>query len=217
MESIGQLNCHTQVGRMSYMLLRQKGVSLVVSLVMLVPVLLLGISATQLALQGEKASRNDRDFQIAFQAAEAALIDAELDIENSPDIARSRSELFSETGQQAFVEGCGAGNNNVSLGLCARAAEGGAPAWLTVDFLETGPASARTVPYGRFTGKVLPVGEGALPARLPRYIIETLIYNRPGEIAESTGKTHFYRVTALGFGARDTTRVVLQTFYRKEN
>ena len=55
---------------------RQRGASLIVSLLMLVAVLVLGISAAQIALQGEKASRNDRDRQIAFQAAEAALMDA---------------------------------------------------------------------------------------------------------------------------------------------
>jgi len=196
---------------------RQRGASLVVSLVMLVPVLLLGISAAKLSLQGEKASRNDRDRQVAFQAAEAALIDAELDIEKSPDPAKSRSDLFSESGQDAFIEGCGAGADNVSLGLCVWPAQGSVPSWLAIDFLDAAPATSGTVPYGRFTGKTLPIGEGALPARLPRYVIESLVYNKPGEAAEGAGKTHFYRITAIGFGARDTTRVVLQTFYRKES
>ena len=67
----------------------QYGATLLVTLLMLVVVLLLGIAAAQIALQGEKSSRNDRDRQIAFQAAEAALLDAEMDIEQSPDAGLS--------------------------------------------------------------------------------------------------------------------------------
>ena len=56
-----------------------------------------------------------------------------------------------------------------------------------------------------------------MPARPPRYLIELMAYNKAGEDASGDGRTYFYRVTAIGFGMRDTTRVVLQTFYRKEN
>ena len=53
-------------------------------LCLLVIILLLGISAAQMALQGEKAARGERDRQIAFQAAEEALVDAQNDIEGLP-------------------------------------------------------------------------------------------------------------------------------------
>jgi type IV pilus assembly protein PilX len=42
-------------------------------------------------------------------------------------------------------------------------------------------------------------------------------YNAPGEGATSEHMTYFYRITAIGFGVRDTTQVVLQTFYRKDS
>jgi type IV pilus assembly protein PilX len=195
---------------------RQQGISLIVSLLMLIAVVLLGISAAQIALQGEKASRNDRDRQIAFQAAEAALLDAELDIEKSPDAARTRSALFAQGKSGGFIEGCGAGEANQSLGLCSRAAEGMPPVWLTVDFLNTAAATTKSVPYGKFTGKVFQTDGGSLPGKLPRYVIELMVYNNAGESADMSGRTYFYRVTAIGFGARDTTAVVLQSFYRKE-
>jgi type IV pilus assembly protein PilX len=194
----------------------QNGASLVVSLLMLIAVMLLGLSATQIALQSEKASRNDRDRQIAFQAAEAALLDAEMDIENSPDPARSRSTLFSKDHAHAFVAGCGAGEANPYLGLCARAAEDAVPAWIAVDFLNHAPTTA-SVPFGKFTGQAFQTGQGSLPSGPPRYIVELIPYNRPGESAELSARTHAYRVTAVGFGMRDATRVVLQTFYRKED
>jgi type IV pilus assembly protein PilX len=71
----------------------QQGAALIVSLLMLVAVMLLGVSAAHIALEGEKASRNDRDRQLAFQAAEAGLMDAEMDIENASGPA-SRSHIF---------------------------------------------------------------------------------------------------------------------------
>ena len=61
---------------------RERGVALLVTLLMLVAVLLLGASASTMALLGEQAARAERDRLIAFQAAEDALMDAERDIES---------------------------------------------------------------------------------------------------------------------------------------
>lgn len=190
------------------MLYRQKGASLAVALLMLVAVLILSGSAANNALQGDKAARNERDRQVAFQAAEAALVDAEQDIESG-----SRSILFAKDSAEGFYEGCaGAGPH---LGLCLPAMEGQPPAWLLADFAGEA-AQARTVSYGQFTGAVFQAGKGTLPARPPRYIIELLPYTRAGEDAGSTGRSYFYRITAAGFGMRPETLVVLQTYFRKE-
>jgi type IV pilus assembly protein PilX len=194
--------------------LRQRGASLIISLLMLIAVLLLGMSAAQIALQGEKASRNERDRQIAFQAAEAALMDAEMDIENSP-AQESRSNIFAPDSADGFTPGCGAGSGNIHLGLCNRAEEGTTPIWQSIDFLDQSE-QARSVPYGRFTGQSFQTGKGFLPGRKPRYIIELMAYNLPGAGTSGEDMTYFYRVTAIGFGARDETQVVLQTFYRKD-
>lgn len=195
--------------------LQQRGASLIVSLLMLVAVLLLGISAAQISLQGEKASRNDRDRQIALQAAEAALQDAEMDIENSPD-AKSRSALFSENPVLTdFIDGCGTGDSNTNLGLCATASPGSAPIWLTVDFTDAAASSTKSVPFGNFTGQKMQTGKGSLPSKLPRYIIEVLDYNAAAAVTDIENKKYFYRITAMGFGTRESTQVVLQTFYRK--
>ncbi|HEV2609429.1 MAG TPA: PilX N-terminal domain-containing pilus assembly protein [Noviherbaspirillum sp.] len=194
---------------------RQFGAALIVSLLMLVVVMMLGMSAAQTALQSEKASRNDRDRQVALQAAEAALMDAETDIEGSPDPARSRSRLFAHDRTEGFSPGCGIENPALYLGLCSRAEGGHVPAWTNADLLDPSPA-AMTVPYGHFTGQVFQTGAGPMPARPPRYVIELMAYNRAGEDATLDGRNYFYRVTAIGFGMRDTTQVVLQTFYRKD-
>jgi type IV pilus assembly protein PilX len=192
---------------------KQHGASLVVTLLMLIAVLLLSASAAHIALQSEKASRNDRDRQVALQAAEAALMDAELDIEGSPD-PESRSDLFHSDSTMGFEgPGCGASDDKY-LGLCVRAKEGDPPLWQTVDLLDT--KDAKTVPYGRFTGQSFQTGSGSLPARPPRYLIEQVVYKKAGEGAEKGEATYFYLITAIGFGTRDTTHVVLQTFYRKD-
>jgi type IV pilus assembly protein PilX len=190
---------------------RQAGVSLVVSLLMLIVVLLLGISAAQIALQGEKASRNDRDRQIALQAAEAALMDAEFDIQGS-SAKESRSDLFSSDSAMSFPA-VGCKSDGKFAGLCGSTDANGTPVWLSVDFMDES-ASAKTVAYGQFTGQSFQSGKGPLPVRRPRYIIELMQSTLQG--TDAYQQTYFYRVTAIGFGMRDTTQVVLQTFYGKE-
>lgn len=180
---------------------------------MLVVIMALGMSGAQIALFGEKAARNSRDRQIALQAAEAALMDAETDIEQSPNAALSRSAMFSESSSEGFVEGCGSASDGTSFGLCLRASDA-TPIWEAVDFLATGNA-ARTVPYGHFTGSQFQSGEGPMPVRNPRYAIE-LVSNRlsPSD-ATTSGMTNLYRITAIGFGPQLGTQVLLQSFYRK--
>ncbi|MET3133820.1 type IV pilus assembly protein PilX [Oxalobacteraceae bacterium GrIS 1.11] len=190
---------------------RQGGAVLMLALFLMVAILLLGASAAQLALQGEKAARGERDWHIAFQAAEEALMDAEHDIEGRAG-APGRSAMFAPDSALGFVDGCG--SDSVNLGLCLRAGEGAPPVWQSIDFADDGAGTARSVPYGRFTGAAMQTGEGFLPFKRPRYIIELLPYTKEGEDA-GAGMRYIYRVTAIGFGARESSQVVLQTFYRK--
>lgn len=172
----------------------QTGATLITVLVMLLLILMLGLAAAQIALQGEKAARNDRDRHIAFQAAEAALLDAEIAIEHSPDAATSRHHIFTRQGELDFPlpdqEECASAASNVYPGLCD------------------------TVPYGRFTGNQFLTGVAALPAMAPRYAIELMVDHK---VTLLTGKpAYFYRITAIGYGARVSTQVVLQSVYRKQ-
>ena len=188
---------------------REDGAALLIALVLLLAVLIVGVSAARTALDAEKSARNMRDRHIAFQAAEAALADAERDIEGVRDPARAA--LFAVGSAIGFEDGCGRGANNANLGLCLRAPPMLTPAWLAADL--AGDEGA-TVPYGKFTGAAMPVGSGPLPALAPRYIIELMPLARAGEDAgERAGNV--YRITAIGFGTRASTRVVLQAFYRK--
>lgn len=190
---------------------RQHGVALLYTLFVLIVVLLLGASGAQLALQGEKAARGERDRHIAFHAAEEALLDAENDIEAEPG-ATGRGARFAPDNALGFADGCGGAGAGDQAGLCLRAADAVAPVWQSVDL---GAAGAQSVAYGQFTGAVMPTGQGFLPARAPRYIIEVLPYHLAGEEA-GLAPALAYRVTALGFGAREADQVVLQTIYRKQ-
>ncbi|MBC3871285.1 pilus assembly PilX family protein [Undibacterium oligocarboniphilum] len=192
---------------------RQKGISLVVSLLMLIVVLVLSMSLTTISLQGEKASRNDRDRQIALMSAEAALKDAEMDIDPQVALANGRSNVFDATSNLFFEAGCASGDGNLYQGMCLPAANGQTPVWLSID-LSNDAAGAPSVKYGRFTGQTMVAGKGAFPAKLPRYIIEAVQDVEAGGKADEQTK-YFFRITAIGFGPNPNTQVVLQSFYRK--
>lgn len=185
-------------------------------LCLLVIILLLGISAAQMALQGEKAARGERDRQIAFQAAEEALVDAQNDIEGLPG-APGRASFFAPDSAAGFATGCGEGG---ARGLCLPAPEDGPALWQSMD-LDGADAGSRAVPYGQFTGAVMQAGQGFLPSRQPRYLIELLPFHPPGAQAAAVAgglatESYVYRITAIGFGAQESTQVVLQSYYRKE-
>lgn len=193
----------------------QKGISLIVALIMMIAISLLGVSAAQIAMQSEKSSRGDRDRQIAMQAAESALKDAEMDIRGSPD-PESRSDKFSTYPlEEDFIEGCGAGLANRSLGLCKPSSDLANPVWIKVDFSDSGDNSTRSVPFGRFTGQKMQIGTSMLPSQLPRYIIENVPFQAPPMNADQVATV--YRITAIGFGVKPTTQVVLQSFYFKDD
>lgn len=190
----------------------ERGVTLIVVLLILVVVTLVGLGAAQLALLGERSTRYDRDYLVASQAAEAALMDAEFDIRGPNTGTGNRVADFSqEYGDSLFAVGCG--TTSRTRGLCIPAPDGSKPVWATVDFLATG-ATAPSVGFGEFTGRAFPVGSGVMPALAPRYIIEIVDDKPVGGSATSVKK--MYRITAIGFGPREDIQVVMQIAFRKE-
>lgn len=189
----------------------QRGFSLITTLILLIVVTVLGIGASQIVLMSERATRFDRDTQIAFQAAEAALLDAEFDIRGPNGSANQRVSTFTSSSGLGFIDGCGTGT---ARGLCMPAASGQKPVWYAVDFTDE-TSSAKTVKFGGFTGRTFATGStGIRPEMPPHYIIEA-IPDTAGGSSASTQRTLF-RVTAMGFGPRKETQVVLQMIFRKE-
>lgn len=144
------------------------------------------------------------------------MLDAEYEISGAGGSGTARASLFLREHAGSFVDGCGAGEDNPALGLCLYTPDKSAAAWLNVNLLDTAPSSTKSVPYGRFTGQSLQVGEGLLPRKLPRYIIEQVKIQLPGSATEPPERDQLYRITAIGFGMQENTFVVLQSLFFKE-
>jgi type IV pilus assembly protein PilX len=144
-------------------LLPERGASLIMVMIVLTIVSLLGIGAIQISMMSERGARSDRDMQLAWQSAEAALIDAEIDL-FGPGPSTRRAVFTPSTNINAFTSGCGTTGN--SIGLCSLVTSG-KPSWMSanVDFADTS-SSAPTAAYGTYTGRTFAAGgAGVQPAQ----------------------------------------------------
>ena len=171
----------------------EQGAVLITGLVFLLVLTMLGISAMSINVLEERMAGNSRDLNLAFQAAESGLRDAELDIINNISPA------------SGFDASC-------ATGLCLPPLSSTSLAQ-SIDWNDT----SITREYGAFTG----AGPLELVSAQPRYIIELLpaLPANPGQsIAtgikpESSGVA--YRISALGIGGRSESRVILQSMFIK--
>ena len=187
----------------------QQGASLMMVMIIMVVVSLLGVAGIHIASMAERGARNDRDLQLAWQSAEAALVDAEFDIYGP--VSSARRAVFGATPDLVqFRDGCG--DSASATGLCSLVAAG-KPAWLTVDFTEGG-VGAKTAEFGQFTSRAFSAGgAGVKPASKPRYVVEPI--RDPGDRDLGSASPKFiYRVTAMGFGPRMDIQAVVQMLYR---
>lgn len=174
---------------------------LIITLIMLFVMTMIMISAMRSNVSEERMAGNARDWNTAFQSAEAALRDAERDI---------LSDRIS--GATGFETGCS------SVGLC-RPSINGTPIWNTLlasdlGWISGATSSTKTVAYGSKTD----VAALEAVAAQPRYVIEVLSVPQAGSLKKGLGSgsvDYLYRVTAVGFGANITSRVMLQGVYRK--
>ena len=192
----------------------QRGASLIMVMIILTIVSILGVAGMQISMMSERGARNDRDQQIAWQSAEAALMDAEFDM-FGPGASSRRAVFSPRTNLSAFIDNCG--TSGASSGLCSLV-NTGKPAWLTTDFTATG-AGAPTAEFGSYTGRSFAAaGVGVQPSKRPRYVIEAI----PDQFGAGSGGRNLssgdvkyvYRVTSMGFGPRDDIQAVLQMIYR---
>lgn len=182
---------------------KQQGISLVIVMIFLVILSVLGISAMQGSTLSSRIARNEADRNLAFQAAEAALRDGELDARNlKVDITECAS---GDLGCRAIVIDRASGfNDSCTDGLCCSSPSAGCgtaatvlPVWSVATRWDAGGSSVR---YGLYTGATpLPV-----VFRQPRYLLEYF----------AKTDAPVYRITAVGFGANETTQVMLQSTIR---
>lgn len=175
---------------------REPGMVLLCVLMLMLVAMLAGVAVARTTFATVAAARYERERLAARGAAEAALLDAERDIEADAS-PPARAALFA-AGAPAWPAGCGRDAHD--RGLCAVRDP---PAWQALDLAaQDNPALAS---YGELTGAPMAAGRGLLPARRPAYLIERLDPAAAG----------VYRITAIGFGTRDSVQVVLQALYRK--
>ncbi len=170
---------------------RERGVTLVVVMLLLLAATLIALASFRLSTLEERMAGNARDRQVAFQAAEAALRDAE-------------SVLRDNVGGQfvplrpiAFTPEC-------TGGLCRSSPDN--PRWSTLTEAEW--TGAMTWAYGTATG----AAALADVAEQPRFVIEYQGTTQPIEAGKPC--VAMFLVTARASGANPTTRVVLQSVYR---
>ena len=170
---------------------KQRGSALVVVLLLLLVTMLMATASLRLANAEERMAANQRDRQLAFQVAEAALRDAEL------TISAATAEPFRPLRPTLFTAAC-------TNGLCRSAPD--APVWTS--FSAADWSSAKTWAYGSATGTPVPAGVQAAP----RFAIEyqgTLQPVEPGKPCVA-----IFLITARATGATAASEVILQTVYR---
>jgi type IV pilus assembly protein PilX len=181
---------------------RQRGLSLVTTMVLMMATLGLGVAVMSVNAMEERMIANTKDRDLALQAAEAALRDAEQDVASNVSPATSF-------------------NDTCTSGLCTPPSQRdnlGALASLPVDDSRLGfdwTVDANVRRYGQFTG----AADFPSVAAQPRYVIEKFSFlgTPAGESvvlgSEPTAPGVGYRITARGVGARPETVVVLQSIY----
>ncbi|XOV90347.1 MAG: PilX N-terminal domain-containing pilus assembly protein [Pseudomonadota bacterium] len=181
----------------------QQGITLFISLVMLLILTMLGISSVQTTALQERMSRNALDNNLAFQAAESAVRDAEDYIEDT-----FNSLLPFEAA------------NAEDLGLYFDADFDEVPNWQDVDWVRDQACDDVSVPTG------VMIADSPVPGvcTQPKYIIEhvkTVVSDQDrlnlDNIGQDTGtgRTQIFRITSLGTGGSNTAHVMIQTTYGK--
>ena len=172
----------------------QKGVALFVSLMMLLLITIIGLAGVRMVSLEEKMSANSYDRNIAFQAAEAALREAEKYVEdNKPTPSYSDDDDTCPSSSPGPI-------NNCASGVCPRPDKDCESRWETVDF--TSWANATT-------------SLGTLAGTAPQYVIEYMgaTFNCTDGGGSDPKTCKRYRVTARSNPGTGRASVILQSIY----
>jgi type IV pilus assembly protein PilX len=177
----------------------QRGISLITTLLFMVAALMLGVSVLSVNVMQERTIGNTKDRDLALQAAEAALRDAERDL-----IASGSSFVFTDA---------------CTDGLCVPPSQHATPSSLSIEQVVDWTDDTKVRKYGQFSGGIKFPGIPDTDAAKPRYVIE-----RVGDLGAPSGESMKlgvapsatgtgYRITARAVGARPETVVILQSMY----
>jgi type IV pilus assembly protein PilX len=177
--------------------LSQRGMSLFPAMMFLLVLAVLGVSTMNSTLMQEKMTSNTKDTNIAFQAAEAGLRDAEADVTKNI------------TSATTFTSTC-------TTGLCTPPSTWPTPLSTDISKAIDWTLSGKTRSYGSYTSA--PQIPGV--AQQPTYVIERLSklpVGPGGSVGLGVTAPHSggsaYRLTVLATGLRAETRVILQSTF----
>jgi type IV pilus assembly protein PilX len=165
---------------------RQNGAILVVSLLLLLVMTLLGLTAMQVTRMEERMAGNTRDLNLAFQGAEAALRDGERQIEDAVGRPDACDDGACGVWQPDMVPDTIVNDH---------------PWWVA----NTG-AGVRE--YDGINGAAVVAGL----AETPLMVVEEAGFLADDLDPASTGRD-FYRITAFSTGGTDTARAMLESIY----
>ena len=175
--------------------IRQQGAILIVSLLLLLVMTLLGITAVSTTSLEEKMASNNRQRQLAFQSASSALRDAETWLRTNISRVAQFEVTFNGAPDELY--------------------------WLR----QPTPGDAiRVVPMDIYDGNAWVVGNSLEPAtsivtgtqKPARYVIEYMgrIGEPPLDYTEPDNRNYAFRVTAIGWGTDNITTYVTQSAFR---
>lgn len=166
---------------------QQRGVALAIGLLMLIVLSVIGIAAMTMTVLDETMSGNMRDKELAFQAAEAALRDAEQQIAGM-QFACGHVDVAPTTG--GSIGATGASGNTVTIWDRDAAA--------LPDPLDDESWASATAYSGSLNGV----------AAQPRYTVQEMYF-------DAADNSAVYRITARGVGGTEAARSTVQSYFRK--
>lgn len=202
----------------------QSGSVLGISLLLLLVMTLIGVIAAKIALSEQKMAGNTRSQEVALQAAEFGLRDAEHWLNNLTELPHEVSCSDSDDLDCADISGAEVTDANTqdAIGAVSRVLRSDDP-----EFSDWETLSGKTYAEWQSFGQAIKQTDdnddrytvaGAAQENQPRYIVRELRFI-PDGIAIGTGVPpgrYLYEVTAVGVGTQDTTkRVVQSTFIRR--
>ncbi len=153
---------------------------------------LLGVTAMTSSTSEEKMARAIRDYNTAFQSAEAALRDAENDLAGTG----SRNPAFIGAAFWFAVPSPIPTLGACASGACMPPAAGGTPVW------EVAANWTNAATYGQYTfAQALPTSGPGAVGQVAQYMIEFI---------GTVGSQSVYRITARGWGPNSVQTVMLQ-------
>jgi type IV pilus assembly protein PilX len=163
----------------------QSGVVLFVALMLLLILSMIGVTIARMQTVEERMARNENSRQLATQAAEAGLRNAEYQLLNAPTVAT----FSGDTGGYYVV--------SQTLGSMIP----------NLDF----SVPANVLPYNGPPLSAVPAG----PARSPKIAIELVGFGAvPGDGLTPNQEPATYRITVQGYDTDGTPSVQLQEVYR---